>query len=124
MKELRQEIKRATHDSLFDKLFGLYRLYIENADELAPLWSVGQGSDVSEIKRQYAGLFIIDLLYLMHLQWDNLDSGLKRTWYAWARKVLKEPRLYDLYSQMKQEYDPDFVKRVDSILSQQGASAS
>lgn len=114
LQQLQQEVRRATHDALFDKLFGLYRLYIEHADDLGQLWSYGETRDTPEVKRQYMGLFILDFLYLMHLQWDNLDEGLKKTWYVWVDKVFEVPTLHVLYDRLSPEYDVNFIKRIET----------
>lgn len=117
LQQLQLEVRRATHDALFDKLFNLYRLYIEHADDLGQLWSYGETRDTPEVKRQYMGLFILDFLYLMHVQWDNLEEGLRRTWYVWVDKVFEVPELHALYDRTRPEYDVNFIGRIETYRS-------
>lgn len=113
LQQLQNEIRRATHDSLFDKLFTLYKLYIEHAGDVGQLWNDSKSTDTGELKRQYMGLFVLDFIYLMHLQWDNLDEGLKKMWCTWVDKLFEEPLLSEIYNKMKNEYDEAFTSRID-----------
>jgi hypothetical protein len=108
--ELRNNVRNASHNFLFDRLFGLYRLYIEHPDELGRLWF--QGTD-KEVKQRYLAYMLLDILYLMHLEWTTLDEGLRKTWGIWASRLLATPVIREIYDSVKSEYARDFRTRLE-----------
>ena len=109
LSELRKETRIATHGDLYGKLLTLYYKYIEYADDLKDVFRAHAKLDASEIRKEYIIFAVLDILYLMYLQRDTLDKGLLKTWKIWINKIFEEPKMFEIYEAIKEEYDTEYI---------------
>lgn len=117
-KELDQ-IKKAEfssiHQDIYNKLFCIYFRFIDNADDLKDIFRAYADKNSKDVKEEYMMFALFDIIYLMYLQRDELDSGLKTTWMRWINKIFIEPKLYEFFNEVKDEYDEIFIKFIESF---------
>lgn len=100
---------------MFERLFELYGLFLQYPADLKTLWPQLAGEPEEKVRSAYLGYALIDLLYLMHLEWSAMDPGLQQTWNVWASRLVQNEFLSKLLSQVENEYPADFVKRLRTI---------
>lgn len=115
LSEIRKEIRITTHEDIYEKLFTLYYKYIEYADDLKDIFISHTKLNTSEVRKQYMVFAVLDLLYLMYLQRDTLDRGLLKTWDAWVKRIFEEPKIFDIYETVKDEYDQEYIRVIESL---------
>lgn len=115
LSEIRKEIRITTHEDIYEKLFTLYYKYIEYADDLKDIFKGHIKLNTSEIRKQYIVFAVLDLLYLMYLQRDTLDRGLLKTWETWIKRIFEEPKIFEIYERVKDEYDPEYIKCIEEL---------
>jgi len=113
LSEVRKEIRIATHEDLYEKLLTLYYKYIEYADDLKDVFRAHAKLEASEIRKEYIIFAVLDILYLMYIQRDTLDKGLLKTWEMWINKIFEEPKMFEIYEAVKEEYDTEYIKYIE-----------
>ena len=116
LSEVRKEIRISTHEDIYEKIFTLYYTYIEYADDLKDIFRSNSKLEVSDFRKQYMIFTILDILYLMYLQRDTLDTGLLKTWETWIKKIFDEPKINEIYEAVKGEYDQEYIRYIESFI--------
>jgi hypothetical protein len=107
-KHLRAQMRASNHAGLFARLFDLYKLQIERP-ELGEALNADFGALAPE--QQTFFLALTDLLYLMYVEWTDLDAGLRQTWRAWAFRLSSSHNFPDLVAESGQ-YPQDFINQL------------
>ncbi|MCL0050875.1 hypothetical protein M1N22_03440 [Dehalococcoidia bacterium] len=115
LSEIRKEIRITAHEDIYEKLFTLYYKYIEYADDLKDIFRSHAKLNTSEVRKQYMMFAVLDLLYLMYLQRDTLDRGLLKTWETWTKRIFEEPKIFEIYETVKDEYDPEYIRYIEGV---------
>jgi hypothetical protein len=110
---LQKQVSITSHEDLYDKLLCMYYKYIEYADDLKGIFRSHDKMSSTDFRQCYMIFAILDIVYLMYLQRDTLDIGLRKTWEMWADKIFQEPKIFEVYEQVKSEYDSEYVKYLE-----------
>ena len=119
--ELHKTARVSAHSAMFERLFELYGLFLKFPSDMKSLWPHLRDETDENVRLAYLGYAIIDLLYLMHLEWDTLDAGLRQTWNIWASRLVHNEFLDKLVSEVENEYSPEFINRLKANASNEHA---